>query len=243
VDDPRSFGDALRRERERRGITLDAIAEQTKVAVALLDGLERGDLTRWPSGIFRRAFVRGYAQAVGLDAASVVEAFTRVYPEDGGPSVPARHAVAAALGHADPLRLTLADEGQRRWSAAARRRLGGAVLDLCVLALVGIAAFQVSGRPLAWMATVLFAVFYHLAGTLLLGTSPGVWLVGTWRAAKSQPTTPVQDTATVGTVSPETDDARSGADPGPRARRRDRRPPSRVERYPGRPNDTRGARH
>ena len=243
MNDPRSFGDALRRERERRGIPLEAIAEQTKVGVALLEGLERGDLTRWPSGIFRRAFVRGYAQAVGLDARSVVEAFTRVYPEDGGPSAPARHAVAAALGQADPLRLTLADDGRRAWGRAVGRRVSGAVVDAGVLALAGLVAFRVDGTHFAWVVLALVAVVYHLAGTLVLGASPGAWLVSTRRAAKARPAAASGETATRGAVAAEPDEPRLGGDHGPRSRRRDRRPPARVERYPRRPTDTRGARH
>jgi transcriptional regulator with XRE-family HTH domain len=243
VNDPRSFGDALRRERERRGIALDAIAEQTKVGVALLEGLERGDLARWPSGIFRRAFVRGYAQAVGLDAASVVEAFTRVYPEDGAPSAPARHAVAAALGQADPLRLTLADDGKRVWSGAVGRRAAGAAIDLAVVALAGLVAFRLSGAAWAWLVAAVVAVGYHFVGTVALGASPGAWLVSTRWAARSR-------SATAGGATPES--AAGGtseageprpAEAAPRARRRDRRPPTRIERYPGRPTDTRGARH
>jgi hypothetical protein len=53
-----AFGTELRRARERRGLTLEAIAEQTKVSAGHFAGLERADLSRWPSGIFRRAFVR-----------------------------------------------------------------------------------------------------------------------------------------------------------------------------------------
>jgi len=242
VNDPRSFGDALRRERERRGITLDAIAEQTKVGVALLDGLERGDLARWPSGIFRRAFVRGYAQAVGLDAGNVVDAFTRVYPEDGGPSVPARHVVAAALGQADPLRLTLAEDVPRVWSRTARLRALGAAVDLGIVVITWIAAARLADVDVAWFVTALVAVGYHLAGALLLGNSPGVWFVSTWRLAPPRAAPPDAGAEAAGPGGAEVDEPRPGADLVPRSRRRDRRPPARVERYPRRPTDPRGAR-
>src|SRR5262245_16886137 len=49
-----SLGQRLRAERERRRITLQSIAANTKINVALLQGLERDDASRWPSGIFRR---------------------------------------------------------------------------------------------------------------------------------------------------------------------------------------------
>ena len=42
-----------------------------KVSLPLLEGLEADDISRWPGGIFRRAFVRAYAEAVGLDPDAV----------------------------------------------------------------------------------------------------------------------------------------------------------------------------
>ena len=79
--DREQFGMRLRREREKRGISLDALAETTKVGVDLWIGLEQNDLSRWPSGIFARAFVRDYARAIGLDADAVVNEFCRHYPQ------------------------------------------------------------------------------------------------------------------------------------------------------------------
>jgi cytoskeletal protein RodZ len=76
-----SFGGRLRYERERRQINLRSIAEITKIGVPLLEGLERGDVSRWPSGIFRKSFVRSYAEAIGLDPEPVVREFVGLYPD------------------------------------------------------------------------------------------------------------------------------------------------------------------
>jgi cytoskeletal protein RodZ len=76
-----SFGPRLRQERERRQISLSSIAEDTKISRALLEGLERDDLSRWPGGIFRRSFVRSYAKAIGLDPDEVVREFLERFPE------------------------------------------------------------------------------------------------------------------------------------------------------------------
>ena len=76
-----SFGAQLRQRRERRQITLTTIAEQTKIQLSLLEALERGDVSRWPSGIFRRAFIRGYAHAIGLEPDAVVREFLELYPD------------------------------------------------------------------------------------------------------------------------------------------------------------------
>lgn len=76
-----SFGARLRYERERRQIALRSIAEQTKIGVPLLEGLERDDASRWPSGIFRKSFIRAYADAIGLDPEPVVREFLERHPD------------------------------------------------------------------------------------------------------------------------------------------------------------------
>jgi transcriptional regulator with XRE-family HTH domain len=76
-----SFGSRLRYERERRQIALKSIAESTKIAITLLEGLERDDVSRWPSGIFRKSFIRSYAEAIGLKPDSVLREFVELYPD------------------------------------------------------------------------------------------------------------------------------------------------------------------
>lgn len=76
-----SFGARLRKRREEQGVALLAIAEQTKIKLSLFEGLERDDVSHWPSGIFRRAFIRAYAHAIGLDPDLVVREFVELYPE------------------------------------------------------------------------------------------------------------------------------------------------------------------
>jgi hypothetical protein len=78
---PETLGARLRLQRERQQISLTTIAEQTKIKVSLLEELERDDASHWPSGIFRRSFVRAYAQAIGLDPDPVVREFTECHPD------------------------------------------------------------------------------------------------------------------------------------------------------------------
>jgi transcriptional regulator with XRE-family HTH domain len=78
---PESFGARLRGQRERQQIPLAAIAEQTKIKVSLLEELERDDVSHWPSGIFRRAFIRAYAAAIGLDQDAIVREFLELHPD------------------------------------------------------------------------------------------------------------------------------------------------------------------
>ncbi len=78
---PDTFGARLRDRREREQIPLQTIAEQTKIKASLLEALERDDVSHWPGGIFRRAFVRAYAQAIGLDPDTVVREFVELFPD------------------------------------------------------------------------------------------------------------------------------------------------------------------
>lgn len=81
-DMPESFGARLRQRREQQLITLATIAEQTKIKISLLEGLERDDISHWPIGIFRRAFMRAYAQAIGLEPTTVLKEFLALHPDE-----------------------------------------------------------------------------------------------------------------------------------------------------------------
>lgn len=62
-----SFGRNLRRERELRGITLEEIAERTKIGARMLDAIENDRFEALPGGVFNRSFVLHYARYIGLD--------------------------------------------------------------------------------------------------------------------------------------------------------------------------------
>jgi transcriptional regulator with XRE-family HTH domain len=103
-----SFGARLRRRREEQAISVADIAQRTKIKSSLLAALERDDVSQWPAGIFRRAYVRSYAEAIGLAADDVLREFLALYPDP-----PARFADESAPAsqpddgrvHAPPTRL------------------------------------------------------------------------------------------------------------------------------------------
>jgi hypothetical protein len=76
-----SLGARLRAQREERAIPLSQIAYDTKIKLALLEGLERDEVSCWPQGLFRRAWVRSYARAIGLDPEATVREFVARYPD------------------------------------------------------------------------------------------------------------------------------------------------------------------
>ncbi len=94
-----SFGERLRQQREAQNIDLVAIADLTKIKRSLLEGLERDDLSQWPHGIFRRSWVRWYAQAIGLDPEQTVQEFNEAYPDPEELAAAQAAAAQAATNH------------------------------------------------------------------------------------------------------------------------------------------------
>jgi transcriptional regulator with XRE-family HTH domain len=167
-----SLGIWLRRERERRGITLRQIAEQTKVAVPLLEGLEADNLSRWPAGIYRKAFVRSYAVCIGLDPDEVAKRFAREHPPEPETS-PLPVATVPATASADAPAAPAAGR-DRRPRLASRPRVLGTAADLTVAVVIALGS-AAAGSRLLW--PVLVIALYYAIGTLLTGTSPMVALL------------------------------------------------------------------
>lgn len=82
VDERHDFGARLRAAREGRGISLRQIADATKLSVSTLEALERGQVSRLPGGIYRRAIVRSFATEIGLEPEDTLRAFLAQYPDD-----------------------------------------------------------------------------------------------------------------------------------------------------------------
>lgn len=72
LDTMTSFGEKLQREREMRGVTLEEIAEATKIGTRNLRALETNDFDKLPGGIFNKGFVRAYARYLGIDEEQAV---------------------------------------------------------------------------------------------------------------------------------------------------------------------------
>ncbi len=84
TDSREDFCLALKAARERKGITLEEIAETTKIPAFLFAALERCDLSRWPKGFFRRSFFRDYVQMLSLPVTEACAQFVRLFPDDDG---------------------------------------------------------------------------------------------------------------------------------------------------------------
>ncbi|HMD33436.1 MAG TPA: helix-turn-helix transcriptional regulator [Vicinamibacterales bacterium] len=118
-----AFGPNLRRLRTQRGISLERIAADTKVGVALWAALEHNDLSRWPTGIYARAYIRAYAQAIGIDPEATVDEFCRVFPQGDRRAEAVIRGQAEIVGHERlEWRDDLSDpDADRRGESRARR--------------------------------------------------------------------------------------------------------------------------
>jgi transcriptional regulator with XRE-family HTH domain len=163
-----SFGPGLRNQRERQGLTLEIIAKNTRISRHLLDSLERGDVTRWPRGIYRRAFVRAYAAAIGLPPEPTVCEFVRLFPEPGQDP-------PAVLDDDDPRRLRLTLAAEPSWRTPLLRSIA-ALLDTAVVLVVALVASKVPDVGF-WIPAAIAGLAYHALAAILFGRSLGAWLV------------------------------------------------------------------
>jgi cytoskeletal protein RodZ len=63
--------------RRNRGISLEQIAESTKINIRSLKAIEGGDFKKLPGGIYDTSYIRQYAKAIDFDEAELL-AFYRI---------------------------------------------------------------------------------------------------------------------------------------------------------------------
>jgi len=188
------LGPRLRHERERRKISLERVAEETKINIGLLRDLERDQISRWPTGIFRRSFIRAYAAAIGLDPDQTVDEFVACYPDPPQANVPfdsvpqsrlstvgaiARIAKPDALLHrsSHAMRLIMQDEPQPfvggRLLNRIPRRLAAAFWDVGSAVLLALLVYAWLDR--FWIPFAVILACYHAGSVIALGNTPGVY--------------------------------------------------------------------
>lgn len=75
------IGSALRAVRESRGLSLDELADATRVRRSYLAAIEDMRLETLPSRPFTIGYIRAYAKALGLDGEAAVERFRAERPD------------------------------------------------------------------------------------------------------------------------------------------------------------------
>lgn len=171
-----TFGRRLKAERERRGITLETIAASTKISQSLLAGLERDDVSKWPHGIFRRAFVREYASSLGLAPEPVVAEFVQLFGDEHAPV-----AERDASPEQGELRLTLAGGGRPSLQTMAVRAASAAV-EACALVGAVEAITWSTGFNFWTVCATTSMAYYGLAAACWDRTPLSRWLQSDRRA-------------------------------------------------------------
>jgi cytoskeleton protein RodZ len=99
-----SFGERMQREREMRGISLEEIAESTKIGTRMLRALEQEEFSKLPGGIFNKGFVRAYARYLGIDEEQAVTDFVAAERESQAKSnvIPFSNGIEAATAEVEP---------------------------------------------------------------------------------------------------------------------------------------------
>jgi cytoskeletal protein RodZ len=70
------FGDVLRERRERKGITLEQAAEDTRIREKFLAALESGDHHALPGAVYTKGFLRSYAEYLDLESTDLIALYT-----------------------------------------------------------------------------------------------------------------------------------------------------------------------
>ncbi|NLM68563.1 MAG: helix-turn-helix domain-containing protein [Firmicutes bacterium] len=71
----KELGAFLRQTREEKQVTLEELAEKTKIRKAYLEAIEGGDQDVLPDEVYVRGFLRIYAKVLGIDPDEVIRMY------------------------------------------------------------------------------------------------------------------------------------------------------------------------
>lgn len=63
--------------RQSKGISLESIAEDTKLSLRHLLAIERGEFGKLPGGIYNTNYIRQYARAIDFDESTLLDYYRR----------------------------------------------------------------------------------------------------------------------------------------------------------------------
>ncbi|MFC4455075.1 RodZ domain-containing protein [Deinococcus sonorensis] len=76
-----SFGNELKTAREAQGLSLQDVAQRTRIRTDYLRALEAQDLPVLPERTLTRSYLQQYARALGLDPAPLAQEYDRLVPQ------------------------------------------------------------------------------------------------------------------------------------------------------------------
>ena len=66
---------ALSTIRQNRGISLQQIADSTKISIRSLEAIEQGDFKKLPGGIYNTSYIKQYARAIDYDEGEILAVY------------------------------------------------------------------------------------------------------------------------------------------------------------------------
>lgn len=82
-----SIGETLRDARIAKGYTLDDLQQTTKIQKRYLIAIEDGNFADLPGDFYVRAFIKQYADTVGLDGNELLESYSDAFTQHQDPGV------------------------------------------------------------------------------------------------------------------------------------------------------------
>jgi hypothetical protein len=129
----------LRQARERRELTLQQLSDITKISTRVLRAIEASDESCLPATVYTRAFVKSYANEVGLDADDTQRRYLAQFEPDEDAAMPVP---VAEPGPAARWLNRIDAAGQ-----LLRGRFAGPIAIAIVVMLIGAMTFAQRGRP------------------------------------------------------------------------------------------------
>jgi cytoskeletal protein RodZ len=71
----------LEQIRRRKGVSLNQVAETTKISTFFLQAIESEEFGKLPGGVFNRSYIRQYAAAVGIADKDLLDAYAEYEAE------------------------------------------------------------------------------------------------------------------------------------------------------------------
>jgi|SRR3989338_1016541 len=101
-----SLGQYLKKERELRGVTIEEIANITRISSRFLNALENDDFSSLPSEVFVKGFLRAYTKCVGIDPNEVISIYEKIRKTDDKQEVKEDKSLPSKLNNAAIIILT-----------------------------------------------------------------------------------------------------------------------------------------
>ncbi|MFT8709803.1 MAG: RodZ domain-containing protein [Sporolactobacillus sp.] len=145
------LGQALREAREQKGLSLDDLQEETKIQKRYLQAIEAGNFEQLPGEFYRRAFIRNYAETLGLDFAALIDQYGSELPTSTSHETASEiHTMPPEGGEPDMQRVRRARPAAvpKNWSSILNKAII-AVIILIVLMIIYILISHVMGGSTA----------------------------------------------------------------------------------------------